>query len=81
MSTNAATAQSDRDATRERLRVWQESQPLLEEQRWRELQALTDSKALWLTRALFSRRLDYRPKRDSSGLVEQQALFRRAYAK
>ena len=69
---------SEREATRERLRVWKDSQPLLEEQRWRELMALTDEKALWMTKALFSRRLDYRPKRDSSGLVEQQALFQRA---
>ena len=81
MSSEESMSQSEREATRERLRVWQESQPLLEEQRWRELMALTDAKALWMTKALFSRQLNYRPRRDSSGLVEQQSLFQKMAAK
>ena len=74
-------SQTERGATRQRLRIWQECQPLLEEQHWRELMSLTEAKALWMTKALFSRHLDYCPRRPSSGLVEQQALFQRLRAK
>ncbi len=70
-------SQSEREATRERLRIWRECQPVLEEQPWLELRALTDEQALAMTHALLSRQLDYRPKGDWSGLVEQQALFQR----
>ena len=65
-------------ATRERLRIWRQAEPLLEEQRWRELMGLADEKALRMTKALLGRRLDPQPKRDSSGLVEQQALFQQS---
>jgi hypothetical protein len=68
----------ERDATRRRLNQWHEAQALLEEQHWRELMTLTDEKALWMTKALLSRRLDCCPKRPTSGLVEQQAFFRKA---
>jgi len=66
---------SAREETRRRLQIWQEAQPLLEEQRWRELMALTDQQALWLTQSLFSRQGIASAVRDTSGLVEQQALF------
>ncbi len=66
---------TEREETRRRLQIWQEAQPLLEEQRWRELMALTDQQALWLTQSLFSRQGLARGVRDTSGLVEQQALF------
>jgi len=46
----------------------------LEEQRWRELQALTAERALWMSEALLSMPLVKRP-RETSGLVQQQALF------
>ena len=60
---------SEREATRRRLRIWQEAQPLLEEQHCRELMALTDEQALRLTHALFSRqRIARRESRDTSGL-------------
>ena len=68
-------------ATRERLRIWREAEPALEEQRWRELRALTDERALRMTKALLGRPIDQQPKRDSSGLVEQQALFQRSLAR
>lgn len=68
---------SEREATRRRLQIWQEAQPLLEEQRWRELMALTDEQALRQTQALFSRQGIARKSRDTSGFVEQQALFQR----
>ncbi|HYV26686.1 MAG TPA: hypothetical protein VFA77_04085 [Candidatus Eisenbacteria bacterium] len=68
---------AEREAIRLRLQIWEEAEPLLQEQRWRELQALTNEKALALTKALFSRGISSASKRDSSGLVEQQALFRR----
>ena len=68
----------EQEATRRRLRIWQEAQPFLEEQRWRELMAMTEEQALKLTCALFSRQGVPRESRDSSGLVEQQALFRRS---
>ncbi len=32
----------EREDTRRRLRLWQEAQPMLEEQRWLGLRALTD---------------------------------------
>ena len=68
---------SEREATRRRLQIWQEARPLLEEQRWRELMALTAEQALKLTYALFSRQGIVRRSQDTSGLVEQQALFQR----
>jgi hypothetical protein len=77
MHSDLASKETDREAIKRRLRIWQESGPLLQEQRWRELMALTDDAALRLTKALFSRKIDYLPKRDSSGLIAQQALFRR----
>lgn len=67
-----------RDATRRRLQIWQDAQPLLEEQRWRELMALTDDQALKLTHAFLRRQGIVREPRDTSGLVEQQALFQRS---
>ena len=70
--------EAEREATRRRLQIWQDAQPLLEEQRWRELRALTDEQALKLTRSLFSRQGIATASRDSSGLVEQQALFGRS---
>ena len=36
--------EAERDATRRRLQIWQEAQPLLEEQRWQELMALTEAR-------------------------------------
>lgn len=68
---------SEREATRRRLRIWEEAGPLLEEQRWRELMALTDAQALKLTQSLLGRQGIVRAPRDTSGLVEQQALFQR----
>lgn len=75
MSAHPPMSVAERDETRRRLEIWRDAQELLEEQRWRELIALTDDKALWLTKALFGRRLDSSPRRGTSGLVEQQALF------
>ena len=69
--------ESEREATRRRLQIWQEAQAPLEEQRWRELMALTDEKALKMTRSLLSRRGIVPVDRETSGLVEQQALFGR----
>ncbi len=66
---------SERDTTRRRLQIWQEAQPLLEEQRWRELMALTDEQALKMTQSLLGRHGIFPASRDTSGLVEQQALF------
>jgi len=68
---------SERAATRRRLQIWQDAQPALEEQRWRELQALTEEQALRMSRALLGRRGLPDASRETSGLVEQQALFGR----
>jgi len=70
--------ESEREATRRRLRIWQDAQPALEEQRWRELRALTDEQALRMSRALLGRRGLPGATRETSGLVEQQALFGRS---
>lgn len=68
---------AEREATRKRLGIWKEAGPWLEEQRWRELHQLTAQRALWMTKALLSRQIGCHPRRDSMGLVEQQALFQR----
>ena len=73
-----AMTEAEREATRRRLEIWQRAQPLLEEQRWRELMALTGEQALNLTQALLSRQGIANPARDLSGLVEQQALFQQS---
>ncbi len=69
---------SEREATRRRLQIWQDAHPLLEEQGWRELMALTDEQALKMTQSLLSRQGIFPAFRDTSGLVEQQALFQRS---
>ena len=76
-----ALTETEREATRRRLSIWEANREFLEEQRWRDLMILTDEKALGFTTALFSRQLDCRPTRECSGLVEQQALFQRLRAK
>jgi len=65
----------EQEATRKRLLVWKEAGRPLESHHWRELKALTEEQALRMTRALLSRQVGLRPRRDTSGLVEQQALF------
>ena len=65
----------DREATRRRLKIWQEAQLALDEQRWRELKALSNEKALVLSRALLGRPGVVSAFRHTSGLVEQQTLF------
>lgn len=56
---------------------WREAGPALEEQRRRELCALTPERALFFAEALLSLvRPEALPRRTHSGLVEQQALFR-----
>ena len=69
--------ESEREATRHRLRQWQDAAPELDEQRWRELRALTPEQGLALTRALLGRKGVVSSPRLTSGLVEQQALFQR----
>jgi hypothetical protein len=58
------------------VRIYKAAAIALEEQRWRELEALTPEKALWLSETLLSMPVTV-PPRESSGLVEQQALFAR----
>jgi hypothetical protein len=74
---DAESAAAEREATRMRLRLWRDAAPLLEEQRWRELRALDDEQALRLTHALLRRLPEGVSPRTDSGLVAQQALFRR----
>jgi len=69
---------SEREATRRRLQIWQEAQPLLEEQRWRELMALPEEKQLKMAGTLLSQRGNLPASRDTSGLLEQQASFQRS---
>ena len=68
---SATMTASEREATRRRLQIWQEAQPLLEEQRWRELMALTDAQALKMTQSLLSGQGIFPASRGTSGLVEQ----------
>lgn len=70
--------ESEREATRRRLAVWQGAEAALEEQRWRELMALTIEEGLSRTRSLLGRQGVVTAKGAASGLVEQQALFRRS---
>jgi len=74
-SGSATMTASERDATRRRLQIWKEAHPLLEEQRWRELMALTDEQALKMTQSLLGRHGIFPASLNTSGLVEQQALF------
>ena len=69
--------EAELEATRKRLMIWREAEGPLDGQRWRELMALTSEKALWMTRALLSRQVEVRTKRETSGLVEQQILFQK----
>jgi len=69
---------AEREATRKRLLIWQRAAASLDGQHWRELMALTGERALWMTRALLSRRVESRTHRDTSGLVQQQALFHKS---
>jgi hypothetical protein len=70
---------AEREAARRRLRIWREAEPFLAEQRWRELIALSDADALQMTKSLLGRPGIVPVPRDTSGLVEQQALFRQSH--
>ena len=67
-------------AQRAYVKQWVKTGQLLEELRWRELAALDDAQALRASDALIesAARVPLSPgRREWSGLVEQQALFRR----
>ena len=69
-----------RDAERAYVRPWVETGRLLEKLRWRELAALTAARGLEATDALIDAALLTplpQSRRESSGLVEQQALLHR----
>lgn len=69
-----------RDAERAYVRQWVETGRLLEELRWRELAALIPARGLEATDALIDAALLTplpQSRRESSGLVEQQALLHR----
>ena len=63
-----------REQQQEWVRTYKAAAIALEEQRWSELQSLTDEEALWMSETLLSMPVTIR-RRESSGLVEQQALF------
>lgn len=68
------------DAARAYVRRWAETGRLLEQIRWREVARLTPDRALAATDALIDAALLVplpRNRRESSGLVEQQALLHR----
>lgn len=69
-----------REAERAYVRLWVETGRLLDDLRWRELAALTPARALEAADALIEAAL-LTPlpatRRESSGLVEQQALLHR----
>jgi len=68
------------DAARAYVRQWAETGRLLEQLRWRELAGLTPDRALAATDALIDAALLVplpRSRRESSGLVELQALLHR----
>jgi len=69
---------SECEATRRRLHIWREAGPVLEEQRWNELMALTDAQALQMTRSMLGRPGVVPAPRETSGLVYQQALLQRS---
>jgi hypothetical protein len=67
-------------AARAYVKQWVQTGQLLEELRWRELAALDDARALRASDALVESAMRVRlppGRREWSGLVEQQALFRR----
>jgi hypothetical protein len=69
-----------REAERAYVRQWVETGRLLEELRWRELASLTPARGLDATDALIEAALLVplpATRRESSGLVEQQALLHR----
>lgn len=70
-----------KDAAREYVRQWVHTGELLEQIRWRELAALDDRRALAASEMLIEAALRVPlpdRRRQSSGLVQQQALFHRS---
>ena len=63
----------------EAVRRWRDASQLLEQERLQRLKALTETEAAQLFAELLSLRGAY-PLRQSSGLVEQQRILRRAFA-
>ena len=71
------------EPTPEQLREWitayKSAAVDLREQRWKELRELTPERALWMSEELLSIPVREEVRhRESSGLVEQQAIFSRA---
>jgi len=60
------------------IRNWQEVGPMLEQIRANEIRASDTVRAMEMLDGMFTQAVQSLPARDTSGLIEQQALFARA---
>ena len=77
MKTVAEMNDAEREQTRDWLKRWQESAPELEEVRAQEIRETDTVQAMKILDGMFTHAVLDQPARQTSGLVEQQAIFHR----
>ena len=70
--------EQEKALTRAWVKNWQEVGPILEEIRAEEIRATDTVKAMEILDGMFTHAVESVPIRESSGLIEQQAVFARA---
>ncbi len=74
----AEMTEQEKAQTRAWIKNWQELGPILEEVRAEEIRATDTVSAMEVLDGMFTHAVETVPVRESSGLIEQQAIFARA---
>lgn len=78
MKTSDEMTENEKALIRAWVKNWQEVGPLLEEIRAEEIRAADTVRAMEVLDDMFNHAVKTMPARESSGLIEQQAIFARA---
>jgi hypothetical protein len=78
MKSVAEMSEQEKAQTRAWMKTWQKAGPVLEEIRTAEIRATNTADAMEVLDGMFTHAVKTVPVRASSGLVEQQLIFRRA---
>jgi hypothetical protein len=74
----AEMTEQEKARTRAWIKSWQAVGPILEEVRAEEIRATDTVRAMEVLDGMFTHAVETVPARESSGLIEQQAIFARA---
>jgi len=78
MKTVAEMTEQEKAQARQWIEAWRRAGPLLDQIRADEIRATDTVKAMEVLDGMFTHAVETVPTRPSSGLVEQQEIFRRA---